>query len=203
MATATPQARAAAKVTTTPIPAHLLPVVPTRQDSFTTPDGHTTEILAQAFQDRILILITQVGKVGCLIQSQTPTSLFQSSSHLDDPSDADADADTAPTLPPPSSSTTLSHLFGTPPHGYATLYDLYVSQVAAIVAADLAKSYQDSAGQRPVVVGLGLKVLPRQSGTDGGDDDDDGGDEMAVMLGEAERKRFLEIMMRVAGCRVW
>lgn len=64
---ATSQLKAASKVTTTPVPSHLLPVVPTKQDAFTTPDGYTTEILTQAFQDRILVLVTQVGKVGCLV----------------------------------------------------------------------------------------------------------------------------------------
>ncbi|KAN0061534.1 hypothetical protein ACQY0O_006381 [Thecaphora frezii] len=204
------------KVTVAPIPASHLPVLPSKQATLTTPDGYTTDILTQAFQDRVFVLITQVGKIGCLIQAQTSTPLFQSSASLSDDfspgSGAGVGTEAGFDLPPPSSATTLTHLLGTPPHGFESLYHLYASQVAAIVAADLAQLHQQHAPQRPVVVALALKPLPKpqhpenrdQDGaTNHDENDDDDDDEMGDMLGEGERQRFLQIMHKVRECRVW
>lgn len=49
-------------------------------------DGAQTEVLLQAFADRILVLITQVGKVGTLVSLVTFHSQTQSQGALKDTS---------------------------------------------------------------------------------------------------------------------
>lgn len=42
-------------------------------------DGERTEVLLQAFSDRILVLVTQVGKVGNLVSLSDKSELGQCS----------------------------------------------------------------------------------------------------------------------------
>ncbi|KAE8260317.1 hypothetical protein A4X13_0g417 [Tilletia indica] len=132
--------------------------VPTRQEVRSVA-GVTTEVLIQAFTDRILVLVTQLGRVGCLIQATTatpahyvPSSILASRRPLeeddhdynsDDPcGDVPVSAYLEPpttksgaVLPNPLPNTALLSLFGAPPAGQETLFSLYVSQIAAIVHA--------------------------------------------------------------------
>lgn len=45
-----------------------LSAVPTRQASSKIQDQHT-QVVCQSFADRIVVLVTQVGKIGCLVNT--------------------------------------------------------------------------------------------------------------------------------------
>ncbi|TXT10865.1 hypothetical protein VHUM_02370 [Vanrija humicola] len=132
--------------------------------------GVETELVVQAFDDRVLVVVTQSGKVGCLTQAHLPPV-----AQLAPPP---AHTDTAPSaltaLPPPPAALHLTPLLGAPPQ--PTLHELYVSQIATLVwwALQLARS-----PRRPVVVGLAH------------DDDDEA-------VGPEERERFAGVMDMVA-----
>ncbi|GMK56561.1 hypothetical protein CspeluHIS016_0304010 [Cutaneotrichosporon spelunceum] len=111
--------------------------------------GLPTELLIQSFDDRILIVVTQSGKVGCLTQASLP----QVHQLLAPPSSAPSDAQLA-ALPPPPASIALTPLLGSPPD--AALHDLYVSQIATLVWWALQLAH---APRRAVVVGLALKNI--------------------------------------------
>lgn len=40
-------------------------------------NGHSTEILVQTFADRVLVLVTQMGKVGTLVLPKVLLSTFK------------------------------------------------------------------------------------------------------------------------------
>lgn len=74
--------------------------------------------------------------------------------------------------------------------GAASLYELYVRQVAAIVG-----------GNRAVVVSLALKQrASAEEEEKGGGEGEDEEDMMAI---EGERERFIQIMGLVGRCKVW
>ncbi|TDL28518.1 hypothetical protein BD410DRAFT_737920 [Rickenella mellea] len=103
-------------------------------------DGVPTDVIIQHFADRILVLVTQLGKVGTLIQATLPTS-----------TQIRLPQDTFPEPPPAIQLTTL--MGGAPSEHTAILHSLYVSQIATIVWAHT----PDLADRRPVIVGLALK----------------------------------------------
>nr|KIR47406.1 hypothetical protein I312_03167 [Cryptococcus bacillisporus CA1280] len=117
-----------------------------------------TELLIQTFDDRILVIVTQNGKVGCL-SNDHPSNLHILS-----------------ILPPPPPQASLAPLLGSPPQ--QTLHELYVSQIATLVWWALQTSGQ---ARRHVVVGLALK----QNGN--GARDEDSGEEEALVESERER----------------
>ncbi|KAL1408561.1 hypothetical protein Q8F55_005374 [Vanrija albida] len=140
--------------------------------------GVETELVVELFDDRVLVVVTQSGKVGCLTQAHLPpvAQLAAPPTHAS-PSPLSA-------LPPPPAALHLTPLLGAPPQ--PTLHELYVSQIATLVwwALQLAR-----APRRPVVVGLALKRAPRAAG------EYDEGDEG---VGEEERERFGGVMDMVA-----
>ncbi|OXH26725.1 hypothetical protein J008_04966 [Cryptococcus neoformans] len=145
-----------------------------------------TELLIQTFDDRILVIVTQNGKVGCLTQASLPQQIplppptmpSQSNGH---PSNLHI----LSILPPPPPQTSLTPLLGSPPQ--QTLHELYVSQIATLVWWALQTSGQ---ARRHVVVGLALKQDGRRAR-----DEDDVDDEALV---ESERERYAVIMDMVS-----
>ncbi|KAG1756684.1 uncharacterized protein EDB91DRAFT_1093919, partial [Suillus paluster] len=100
-------------------------------------EGVPTEIMVQAFADRILVLVTQMGKVGNLIQASIPSTTPLLSTHdLDDPIEI---SDSPIGIPAPS-----------------TLHSLYAAQIATIIWVEEEKR---SLGidRRSVVVGIALR----------------------------------------------
>ncbi|KAG8713718.1 hypothetical protein FRC08_012909 [Ceratobasidium sp. 394] len=84
--------------------------------------GVPTNLVVHSFGDRIVIFITQLGKIGCLIQASIPSSVPL----LPPPP--------LPAFPPPPTATTLTPLLGHPPDARSvTLFNLYAAQVSRAV----------------------------------------------------------------------
>ncbi|VDB83124.1 unnamed protein product [Peniophora sp. CBMAI 1063] len=115
-----------------------------------------TEVILQVFADRVMVLVTQLGKVGALIQASLPANssfddlVRDAVDELGEP----AQDSGYPSLPPPPASITLMPVLGA--SGDQPLLSLYASQIATLVWA--AESGPLGAGaSRPVIVGLALK----------------------------------------------
>ncbi|KAI8989686.1 hypothetical protein BD414DRAFT_521970 [Trametes punicea] len=118
-------------------------------------DGVQTDVLLQAFADRILVLVTQIGKVGSLIQAAIPTTMPLLPPPPPDPSNPNA----LP-LPVPPPSIQLTPLLGSAPtERVQTLHSLYASQIATLVWT-LEEASVLEADRRPVVVGIALAKPP-------------------------------------------
>lgn len=137
-------------------------------------DGILTEIVLQAYADRILVLITQMGKVGNLIQASIPATTPLLPALGPDP----AQPNVRP-LPPPPAAIQLTPLLGNAPSEHMqTLHSLYTAQIATIIwTAESAGAMEID--RRNVVVGIALRK------SDG--DADEG-------LSEKERMVFLDVM---------
>lgn len=154
-------------------------------------NGVQTEVVLQPYADRILILITQLGKVGNLVRWRKPqapktntnlctkiqASIPQTAPLLLQPSPDEQEPSTS-ALPPPPPSIQLTPLLGSAPTDHLrTLYALYASQVATIIwIAEAGGSMGE--GRRSVILGLALK---KSGGEDQG-------------LSEAERETFHQVM---------
>ncbi|TRM56245.1 hypothetical protein BD626DRAFT_441280 [Schizophyllum amplum] len=114
--------------------------------------GNSTDIIVQPYADRILILVTQLGKVGNLLQASLPQT-----TPLQPAPDPDATNPNAVLLPPPPPGIQLTSLLGSAPSDHQrTLHHLYASQIATIVW--VAESGGALAGpRRDVVIGLALR----------------------------------------------
>ncbi|GAA5892018.1 hypothetical protein JCM5296_004664 [Sporobolomyces johnsonii] len=168
-----------------PPPPSLPSAIPTAQRVRIVNRIHT-DVLVQSFADRILVLVTQLGRIGCFIQVSPPPPTLPSSLPLPPATIASS---LLPSLPPPHPSTLLTPLFGVPPTPHVSaLHDLYASQIGAIIFRKFALEAA-GAGAKPVVLGIGLKLSPA-----GTDEDDDGG------VSEDERGTFREIMEMVLEC---
>ncbi|GAA6037809.1 hypothetical protein JCM8097_005049 [Rhodosporidiobolus ruineniae] len=165
-------------------------------------NGVHTDVTVQLFADCTLILVTQAGRIGCMIQVSPPpptlpTALPPPPSLLPTSASSDAAAFLA-SLPPPHPSTALTPLFGVAPTPHVgSLHDLYASQVGAIVFHQLGGAgggpdgmdAGGGAGVKPVVLGIGLKLPPPLA-----EGDEDGG------VTEEERQTFAEVMEMVLEC---
>ncbi|KLO14500.1 hypothetical protein SCHPADRAFT_851115 [Schizopora paradoxa] len=114
-------------------------------------NGVETEVLLQYFADRVLVIVTQLGKVGCFIQatipSTTPLPIVQKRKSKSEQL----------VLPKPPPAVELSKVFGTAPSDEDDLlYSLYASQIATTVWTSNA---EDAIGgeRRNVMVGLSLR----------------------------------------------
>ncbi|KAJ7632698.1 hypothetical protein FB45DRAFT_913203 [Roridomyces roridus] len=116
-------------------------------------EGDATEIVLQTFADRVLVLVTQLGKVGNLIQATIPDT-----APLMGPVDAQ-------TLPEPPASIQLTPLLGNAPSQHLqTLHSLYAAQIATIIwTAGLGNPLEVS--RKSVVVGIALRKS--DAGSDG------------------------------------
>lgn len=100
-----------------------------------------------------------------------------------------------PALPPIPPAITLASLLGQPPSGMQTVYNLYASQIAAILWA-----YEggDGSSRRPVVAGLALKrsktAVDSALVADGGGDEETGG---AGEASEEDRELFRNVMAMI------
>jgi len=119
--------------------------------------GVSTKILVQSFSDRVMVLVTQMGKVGCLIQASLPQTV-----PIPPPSRAPG-TDNAPStrvIPPaPPPAIELTPLLGHPPTPELhTFYNLLSAQLATVVwSSEEADGNSFGGTRRPVVVGIALK----------------------------------------------
>jgi len=117
-----------------------------------------TQVIIQTFSDRVLVIVTQLQKVGTLIHASVPTtiSLAETPSSSDEPASDTGGSTLAPVHP----SIDLTYLFGNAPSpDRQTLYSSYAAQIATLVWT----SERDGrTSHNPVVVGIALKP-PRSS----------------------------------------
>ncbi|KAJ7235442.1 hypothetical protein B0H12DRAFT_146123 [Mycena haematopus] len=133
--------------------------------------GNITELVIQTFADRILVLVTQLGKVGNLIQATIPDTIPLLAA-IQDSSQANA-----PALPEPPAAIQLTPLLGHAPSDHLqTLHCLYASQIATLLwTAGLSNPLEVS--RKPVIVGIALRK------SDSTDDHDLTGNERSVFTG--------------------
>ncbi|PPQ87984.1 hypothetical protein CVT25_001063 [Psilocybe cyanescens] len=122
-------------------------------------NGKLTQVFMQTFADRVLILVTQMGKVGNLIQATLPATAALI------PPVSDPNQPNKLILPEPSPAIQLTSLLGSSPSAHLqTLHSLYASQIATIVWTEEAQIGLESL-RRSIVVGLAL--YPLQEGDEG------------------------------------
>ncbi|KIY48265.1 hypothetical protein FISHEDRAFT_43754 [Fistulina hepatica ATCC 64428] len=135
--------------------------------------GIETDVLVQRFADRVLVLVTQLGKVGSLVNS-SPTTYATPS-----------DEAQQQRLPAPSPAIQLTPLLGSAPTAHVqTLHSLYVAQIATLVWT----TDPPFVARRSVIVGLALKGDSAHAGAAGSD---------GAELSEAERATFSGVMALV------
>ncbi|KAK0239954.1 hypothetical protein EDD85DRAFT_823896 [Armillaria nabsnona] len=140
--------------------------------------GNLTQVVIQTFSDRILVLVTQLGKVGNLIQATLPPTAPLIAPAID-PTNPNAIS-----LPPPSPAIQLTPLLGNAPSEHVQiLHNLFASQIATLVWAAEAESIMQPSRQS-VIVGIALQ---KSNVTEGGE------------LSDTERATFLGVMDMVQG----
>ncbi|KZV86623.1 hypothetical protein EXIGLDRAFT_774441 [Exidia glandulosa HHB12029] len=139
--------------------------------------GVPTKVLIQTFVDRILVVVTQMGKVGSLVQVT-----MSSAAPMIPPLPPPPGSENELVLPEPSASIVLSPLFGAPPPALGassddaqTMQSIYVSQIATLVW-----THDPLTTSKPVVVGLALKKLAN-----------------SISTPDAQRSAFLGVMKLV------
>ncbi|GAA5974675.1 hypothetical protein JCM5350_001242 [Sporobolomyces pararoseus] len=146
-----------------------------------------TDLLIQSFNDRILVILTQLGRIGCLIQVLPPPSSLPAAL----PPRPSTNDSIVSSLPSPHPSLILSPLFGVPPSPHVSaLHDLYAAQISSIL---FEKMSIDTQGMqvKPVVLGIGLKRSQEEETEEG---EFDGG------ISERERETFMQVMEMVKEC---
>ena len=133
-------------------------------------NGAPTELLIQKYEDRTLVLVTQVGKVGSLVRLtrsmkpvmfsscalQTEVSIPQSATLADPYFAGDGSL-----IIEPSPSIEQKIIFGSASTVHAsTLYGLYASHIATLIW-----TAEKGEGRRNVVVGLALKNINSEKDT--------------------------------------
>jgi len=128
-----------------------------------------TQVIIQTFSDRVLVIVTQLRKVGTLIQASVPATIALV--------DATSDTSDAGTLPPVHPSIDLTYLFGhAPSSDHQTLYSSYAAQIATLIWTSERYS-QIGSSRTPVVVGVALKLSRSVEG-----------------LSSTDRATFLQVM---------
>ncbi|KAG7447892.1 uncharacterized protein BT62DRAFT_946645 [Guyanagaster necrorhizus] len=136
--------------------------------------GNLTEVVIQTFSDRILVLVTQLGKIGNLIQATLPPTTSLVAAPAIDPADP-----IAISLPPPPPAIQLTPLLGNAPSEHLqTLHNLFASQIATLVWAAEEESIIRPSRQS-VIVGIALQKSDVNEG---------------VGLSDTERATFLGVM---------
>lgn len=123
-----------------------------------------TELVVQPFADRILVLVTQMGKVGHLVHSflsspRLGANWYSVQIQASIPSTTDLHAHTSldgsdplEPLPCPHPAIQLTPIFGSAPSAHMqTLYSLYAAQIATLVWLTIGGE------PRSVVVGIALE----------------------------------------------
>ncbi|KAF8625801.1 hypothetical protein AX15_005188 [Amanita polypyramis BW_CC] len=128
--------------------------------------GYPTTVVVQPFADRVLVLVTQLGKIGNLIQASLP-----STTPLNPASSPDV-------LPTPPAALQLTTLLGSAPSEHMrTMHSLYASQIATIVW--LHEAGAGTGSRRSVVVGLAFQPFKEAEGME---------------ITDSQRKAFYSIM---------
>ncbi|KAH6918503.1 hypothetical protein BKA70DRAFT_1175924 [Coprinopsis sp. MPI-PUGE-AT-0042] len=132
-------------------------------------NGFPTTILIHSYADRIMVLVTQLGKVGNLIQATLLTTEPLSNEDQGDDS-----------FPEPSPATQLTPLLGSSASEHQqTLHSLYAAQIATIIW-DETSQFSIQGTRRSVIVGIALK----KTGNEG----------KGCELSDNERATFREII---------
>ncbi|PWN32566.1 uncharacterized protein FA14DRAFT_191659 [Meira miltonrushii] len=201
----------------TKVPAHLTSqAVPIRiRQSSNTIIGTPTNVIVQEFADQALVIVSQLGKVGCLsqitIQKRPNYSAAQAAFDLDDDDAVEkhfarqANLQSDPVAVSDSLSSEQAamlgnchqqRLFGTHPPGKKSLYDLYNIHIALQTQQALASTTQSndtgSLSEKPIVVGLALQ---QKHTTTSQEEEDE--DENFDILANDERERFEGILALV------
>ncbi|KAI6036280.1 hypothetical protein BKA83DRAFT_107883 [Pisolithus microcarpus] len=112
-------------------------------------DGIRTDLLIQPFADRIFVQITQLGKVGSLIQVSMPSTVLLASNGVSDSS--------GHALPAPPAALQLMPLFGSASSEHLrSLHSLYAAQVATLIWCAGGHTLGGS-DRRSVIVGIALR----------------------------------------------
>lgn len=142
-------------------------------------DGKLTEIVVQNYADRTLVLVTQMGKIGNMVQSSMlhsgnlSTNKIQVSLPATIPLEP---VDSLQEIPTPSPGIQLTSLLGVAPSDHLqTLHSLYASHVATIVWT-AAASDPLIVSRKDVIVGIALQKADSE---------------------EAERQTFVGVMKMV------
>ncbi|KAM0746615.1 hypothetical protein T439DRAFT_329721 [Meredithblackwellia eburnea MCA 4105] len=177
---------------------HSGPSIPTAQRARQIHGVHT-EVLVQSFADRVFVVVTQLGRIGSLIQvnpppPSIPAPLQSTSSSL------------FPSLPPPHPATTMTPVLGVAPSPHVRmLHELYAAQIGAIVFKGSGPDAQGGGTGRegrPVLIGIALKSAGRS--VEAGSGADDGSDGEGAGVSDDERELFGAVMEMVASCsHVW
>lgn len=140
-------------------------------------NGIETEVAILNYSDRVLVLVTQLGKVGNMVRCG---SYYFSACYLTTYDYVQIQASipaTVPLLPSkstedgypliePSPAIELTSLFGSAPsHHIATLHSLYASHIATLLWT-MASQRGDGGDRRNIVVGLALKRSQEYQGED-------------------------------------
>ncbi|KAH9460118.1 hypothetical protein PSHT_06152 [Puccinia striiformis] len=154
-------------------------------------DSVHTEVIAQGYSDRVLVLVTQTGKIGSLTQVTVPLASFEQGFEVASGSEDGL----LPALPVPFTSLQLTPLLSSTPPDLKPLYDVYLNQVAMLVftgfTPDIPSHLRTCNPDRiakPVIIGLALARLPNTTDQD---------------VTDLERARFCAIMSMVMECKVW
>lgn len=141
-------------------------------------NGTDTDVIIQRYNDRTMVLVTQLGKVGNLVPSFHIHTHILSLTNFAEKIQASIPPTTSlpppPTLPeqlpPPLPAIQLTPLLGSASSEHLqTLHSLYASQIATLAWAYEPPSTADL-GRKSVVVGLALKKV--ESGDDGLSEDE-------------------------------
>lgn len=202
----------------TQLPAHLTSkAVPIRiRQSFRTINAIETNVIVQEFADQVLVVVSQLGKVGCLthvtIQKRPNYSVAQAAFDLDDDEAVEKhfalQQNHSQQIPLTDSLTSeqaamlgnchQQRLFGTHPPGQKALYDLYNIHIALQTQQILSSTTNSldtgSLTEKPVVVGLALKQKHALNTT--GQEEDDEVEDFDILAND-ERDRFEAILALV------
>jgi len=207
----------------TKLPDHLTSqAVPIRiRQSCKTINNISTNVIIEEFADQVLVIVSQLGKVGCLtqinIQKRPNYSAAQAAFDLDDDDavekhfarQANLQHSTAATVPASDSLTTeqaamignchQQRLFGTHPPGKKSLYDLYNVHIALQTQKSLSSSTEisdtGSLSEKPIVVGLALQQNHTTNAATRKEEEDE--DEDFDILANDERERFEAILSSI------
>ncbi|KAF9265484.1 hypothetical protein L218DRAFT_957065 [Marasmius fiardii PR-910] len=109
-----------------------------------------TDASIQIFKDSVLVLVSQVGKVGNLIQATLPPTTPLLPASIPDPLEPNERP-----LPPVPTGIHLTNLLGHAPTEHMhTLHNLYASQIASLVWTEA----PEDPARKSVVVGIALRM---------------------------------------------
>ncbi|KAI9616238.1 hypothetical protein KEM48_005331 [Puccinia striiformis f. sp. tritici PST-130] len=156
-------------------------------------DSVHTEVIAQGYSDRVLVLVTQTGKIGSLFTDTGDCPSSQLRARLR--GRVRIGGWSFARLPVPFTSLQLTPLLSSTPPDLKPLYDVYLNQVAMLVftgfTPDIPSHLRTCNPDRiakPVIIGLALARLPNTTDQD---------------VTDLERARFCAIMSMVMECKVW